>query len=176
MPIFKFIYFLSICFLGISGETKVSENKINKELLDFYKSKRTYSCITDLNKDTRKINLYYEGKNYIGEIDEHNNPYGEWDTYFFKECYLDDVEILKSDDSLTYKSKDGYFDEGKNYDGTINVYIEKEIENRKYKRVYIIKNNEIIQTYENPIYVKKESNSIKNILKSNGMTQVRILK
>ena len=71
-----------------------TESEINKELLDFYKSKSTYSCITDLNKDTRKINLYYEGKNYIGEIDEYNNPYGEWDTYFFKECYLDDVEIF----------------------------------------------------------------------------------
>ena len=43
MPIFKFIFFLSIYFLGISGETKVSENKINKELLDFYKNKSIYS-------------------------------------------------------------------------------------------------------------------------------------
>ena len=80
-------------------------------------------------------------------------------------------------DAKTIKAFKQIIDEDlKNYDGTINVYIEKEIENRKYKRVYIIKNNEIIQTYENPIYVKKESNSIKNILKSNGMTQVRILK
>lgn len=176
MLVFKFMFFLSICFLGISGEIKLSESKINKELLDFYKNRSTYNCAINLNKNTKKVDLYYEGNHYIGEIDENNNPYGEWDNYFFKECYLENVEIFKKTDSLTYKSEDGYFDETRKQDGIINVYIEKKIENVIYSREYIIKENKIVKIFKNPIYTKKSWNSIKNILKSNGIGQVRVLK
>ena len=65
---------------------------IDEKILNFYKKNKNPVCNFNIDKNIKKVDLFYNGNIYNGFLNEKKEPYGEWTNTngFSVECYLND--------------------------------------------------------------------------------------
>ncbi len=147
-------------------EIKLTDTEIDKELLEYYKKNKVYSCDINLEEKMKKVKVYFSGDTYIGYIDEKKKPHGEWIiNNFIQECYLNGKKIIKINKTMDYFDNDGYFYEVLKEDNSSNVYISKYINGEKYDGEYSLQGEKVKLLNRNVEYYKKQRITVEEVLK-----------
>ncbi len=133
--------------IEITKQVENGEKNIEEMILNFYKKNRNPVCNFDIDKNIKKVELFYNGTIYKGFLNEAKEPYGEWKSTngFSVECYLNNKKFFRINNSkvLEYYDNEGYFFETKEGKYT-NVYINFLLDGNNYTREYRIENEKFI--------------------------------